>query len=115
MVTSVPDPVINALFPQAHADGYALTSDEDDYYNCIAWAAGVIDIPWWPLNPQPPEVYWPPGIPAEHTLAAFMEAYQTRGYKGCGTNGRLQHRYEKIAIYVDRNGKPTHSARQLAN
>lgn len=36
------------------------------------------------------------------------------GYELCG-NGTFMPNFEKIAIYVDNNGKPQHAARQLQN
>jgi hypothetical protein len=115
MATPVPDPDIDNWFPVAASVGYHLTSDETDDYNCIAWAAGLTDINWWPYDYDEAGWGWAPGARRIHTLDAFVEAYQTLGYKPCGRNGRLQRRYEKIAIYVDLQGKPTHAARQLRN
>lgn len=115
MVTSVRDPDIDRLFPHAASDGYDLKSPPDDYYNCIAWAAGVTSIPWWPTSSPLPGVYWPHGVTRERTLDAFVLAYGTLGYSSCGKNGSFQKGYEKIAIYVGPDGKPTHAARQLAD
>jgi hypothetical protein len=113
MVTSQRDPVVDKCFPLAAADGYEPTSSKDAYYNCIAWAASDINIPWWPTPPSVVGAFWPDGAPREATLAAFMKAYATLRYKDCGRNGSLEKGYEKIAIYVGRDGKPTHAARQL--
>ena len=55
--------------------------------------------------------YWPPNIPREVTLDAFVAAYRTLGYELCG-HGEFEPGYQKVAIYC-RLGKPTHAARQL--
>ncbi|CAC5345529.1 conserved hypothetical protein [Planktothrix rubescens CCAP 1459/22] len=53
-------------------------------------------------------------MPQEETIAAYIQAYQTLGYEICQGEG-LEVGYQKIAIYVDSSGIPTHAARQLAN
>jgi len=90
-------------------------SDPDDDYNCIAWAVGKTDNWWWP-NPTAP-YYWPNGLPKEpphvaETLANFIAAFQTEGFKRCW-NGRYSGKYEKVAIFVNNKGRPTHAARLL--
>jgi hypothetical protein len=86
------------------------TSWATQRYNCIAWAAGEVERPWWP---QRINAYWPPppAIDAE-TLPAFISAYGSRGYSVC-LSADLELGVEKIAIYVDHNNVPTHAARQL--
>jgi hypothetical protein len=42
---------------------------------------------WNPLEPQNP-YYWPHGVPAELTIAAFIQAYQTLGYEPFLTRSR---------------------------
>jgi hypothetical protein len=88
------------------------SSPEDDRYNCIAWAAGDTARFWWCVDS--PFVYWPPTAPVEHTIAAFVAAFQTLGYEECG-NGDLETGFIKVALYRDSSGKPTHAARQLPN
>jgi hypothetical protein len=97
-----------ATFPRLANEGYRITSPETDAYNCIAWAARRTDRWWWP----DPDAYWPPGATQATTLAAFEEAYATLGYARCAS-GRFELRYEKVAIFADGTGKPTHAARQL--
>jgi len=57
-------------------------------------------------------VYWPPDLPRDETLDNFVSAFQALGYSRC-SDGILDVRYEKIALYVDSHGTPTHAARQL--
>jgi len=98
------------LFPGLGTSGYRKTSEADNAYNCIAWAAGRTNEFWWPY----PDGYWPPGAPNEETVAAFLEAYKTAGYDPC-PNADLERGFEKIAIYVDSQEVPKHAARQLPN
>ncbi len=53
-------------------------------------------------------------MPQEETLEAYIQAYETLEYKICKEH-RLEVGYQKIAIYIDSSGIPTHAARQLAN
>lgn len=101
---------IEILFPNLRDNGYSITSLAAIEYNCIAWAAGDTEAWWWPdpLNLG----YWPSGIPREETIESFIKLYRTLGYAVCKNVG-YEDGFEKIAIYVDSNGKPTHIARQL--
>jgi len=97
-------------FPQLILTGYGITSPQTPRYNCIAWAVGDARRWWWP-DPSP-FAHWPPDIPRENTLQRFIEAFQTLGYEPCGDAG-LEPDVEKVAVYVDEDGLPTHAARQL--
>ena len=60
--------------------------------------------------------YWPPNIPRQETLDAFVRAYETCDYVECA-DGAQEPGFEKIAVYAKRepNGDliPTHAALQL--
>ncbi|HLD36803.1 MAG TPA: hypothetical protein VJC37_08780 [Planctomycetota bacterium] len=89
-----------------------VTSPETIDYNCFAWAAEENTRRW---EPDPMNIYfWPPNIPREFTLESFITAYATLGYRHCH-NADLENGYQKIAIYVGKDGKPEHVARQLPN
>ena len=51
-------------------------------------------------------------MPREVTLAAFIEAFRVLAYETC-TDGSLEDGCQKIAIFADDSGTPTHTARQL--
>lgn len=103
---------IEASFPSLRSHGYSITSQATIEYNCIAWAAGDMGAWWWP---DPMNLgYWPPSIPRKETLEAFVKAYELLGYDIC-KDASHEEGFEKIAIYVDSNGKPTHAARQLSS
>ena len=82
----------------------------DVEYKCVSWAAGEDHRWWWPG--PPPFSYWPQGIERVLTSSCFEKAFGTLGYARCD-DGQLQAGYEKVAIYVDSKGTPTHMARQL--
>jgi len=48
------------------------------------------------------------------TLDAFIQAFQSIGYE-VGASDNLESGFQKIAIYADYTGKPTHAARQFLN
>lgn len=99
-------------FPRLKREQYHVTSKYTTAYNCIAHAAGRDDLPWWPIDAV--GVHWPDGVPKEETIDCFMAAYATEGYVECTEEGvSLSPGFEKIALYVDRDGTPTHAARQL--
>ena len=104
-------PWIQTRFPNLRSgEGYRETSPCTDEYNCIAFAAGDEDNWWWP----DPDSYWPDGVPREEKLDAFIDAYSTRGFETCD-DGKLEANFEKIVIYLDKFGTPSHAAIQLAS
>lgn len=94
-------------FPQLR-DGYSKTSCHTERYNCIAWAAGECHRPWWPGSA--PEGYWPL-TDTDETIDNFVAAFRTKGYEVC-IGAHHEKGFEKIAIYADYYGTPTHAARQ---
>lgn len=91
-------------------DDLILTSPSSVLYNCIAWAANDTNLWWWPDSIS----YWPTNVPRIQTVDAFIQAFGTLGYEPCD-NEQLEPECEKVAIFVDENGEPTHAARQLYN
>ena len=98
---------VRDLLPRLTADNYRVTSPATWDYNCVAWAAGVTDTWWWPT----PGRCWPPNVPREESLAAFLAAFATLGYAS-GASAVPEPDVEKVALYALGNS-PTHSARQL--
>jgi len=99
------------IFPRLKSATYEVTSPEDLAYNCVAWAAGPAEIRrrWWPA--PSPFYYWPVE-PREETVAGFVKAFGRLGYSVCDT-ADLEPGFERLAIYADETGAPTHMARQL--
>ncbi len=96
-------------FPNLRKSPFKRTGPATRKYNCIAWAAGDKKRWWWPTIDHH---YWPPGVPRNHDLKAFIAAYATLGYARCD-HGESEADFEKIAIYLDAEGTPTHVARGL--
>jgi hypothetical protein len=90
---------------------HKITSCETKRYNCIAWASGDIERPWWP---NAYGHYWPPGISETDEIPSFIEAFQLLGYTKC-LDGLLEEGFEKVALFAHKDGTPTHAARQLKN
>lgn len=104
--------MLEKLFPRLQFTNYAVTSPATPLYNCIAWAAGDDSAVWWPDSMD--LGYWPPEAPRSETVDAFIEAFATIGYERCG-DGDLEAGYEKVTIFVDPAGAPTHASRQLVD
>jgi hypothetical protein len=98
-------------FPYSYIDPFTITSPEDEFYNCIAWAYGDNTRFYWPV--EHPDAYWPPGIKKTVEIDSFIELYSSIGYIMCD-NAELEEGIEKVAIY-SQFGVPTHAARQLPN
>ncbi len=98
--------------PNLTDNNHVVTSPYSRRYNCIGWAAGVDIQWWWPVG----RYYWPPNVPREETVEAFVRAYATIGYIECD-DGSLEADFEKVAIYAVQEAggglTPTHAARQL--
>lgn len=100
---------IEKQFPKLANSNWELKSPQTDRYNCIAWAAKDDRNFWWPNA----NAYWPPGIPCEVTLEAFIQAFGALGFSLC-KDPSLEPGVEKVAIFINpRTGRPTHGARQL--
>lgn len=89
-----------------------MTSLETPTYNCIAWAAGRTDTWWWPDAGG--DYFWPTEAAREESVAAFLQVFGRAGYEPCDRRDP-EPGFEKIALYVDGSGVPTHAARQLAS
>ncbi len=102
---------IKALFPKLGTSSFRVTSLRDPVYNCIAWAAGVTNHWWWPLE-NPAEAHWPDGLARVRTREAFCAAFATLGYVDCSGED-AEPGFEKVALFADALDRPTHAARQL--
>jgi hypothetical protein len=103
---------IEAAFPKLQGTNWSKTSESEDCYNCIAWAAEVVTQWWWPTDPG--KTYWPEALPRSVTLAAFQAAFATLGYVVC-TNADPEPGFQMVALFARSDGIPTHAARQLSN
>jgi hypothetical protein len=53
-------------------------------------------------------------VPRKEDLPTFIAAFATLGYAACA-DGALEPGFEKVALFVDAQGKPKHAAKQLPN
>jgi hypothetical protein len=105
--------LIECWFPNLEHEIYCAESERDEDYNCIAWAAGECDTPWWP-TPDPNDAFWPITWRAVHK-DCFIAAFKAHGkYEVCATDFGLEPGYEKVALYLDSQDEPQHMARQLS-
>ncbi len=102
---------LEEAFPGLAKSGYQVTSPRASDYNCIAWAVGETRAWWWPGRDVERE-YWPPGVPRERTRDAFVAAFISLGYAICEGEGP-EAGCERVALFEDADGRPTHAARQL--
>jgi hypothetical protein len=96
-------------FPRLTEHNHIATSDPTPAYNCVAWALGIDNDNWWPID----DYYWPDGVPREYSVDAFVVAFGLQRYALCDKRN-FEKGFEKIALYA-RNGVPTHAARQLTS
>lgn len=109
---------VTSVFENITPQDFRCSSDPDDDYNCIAWAAGKTDNYWWPTKLWP--YHWPNGLPTfpndpnhvAESVANFVAAFETEGYRECN-DGKLDRRYEKVAIFANAAGRVKHAARLL--
>ena len=101
---------LESLFPGLRGSAYEVSSPPDDVYNCIAWAANDKLRWWWPDMLK--KRYWAAGVLRDETLAGFQAAFASLGYAVCDGEG-LEAGFEKVALFADADGFPTHAARQL--
>lgn len=106
----MPKDDIEQSFQRLAASGYRITSPADPIYNCAAWAAGETGRWWEPSTSG--GYYWPPTVPPVHSLPSFVAAFAVLGYEPC-PNAHPEPGIEKLALYADEHGLPTHVARQL--
>ena len=101
---------IRTAFPSLERGEWQVTSPENPFYNCIAWAADDTARCWWPDRFF--QYHWPDQVDRVVTLESFEAAFETKGYEVCED---LSHEtgVEKVAIFTHPNGPPTHAARQL--
>lgn len=103
--------MLEDLFPGLAKGGYRVTSPHDQDYNCIAWAIGDTSHWWWP-GPDVKEEFWPPGVPREVTVSAFLDTFALHGSVVC-EGDQSEPGFLKVALFVAVDGRPFHAARQL--
>ena len=113
---------LTAVFPKLQLTLNDITSSRTPDYNCIAYAAKDETSWWWPTPPwltamyRLPRHHWPEGLSREHppTVENFLRAFEIQGFSRCKTEDH-EYGYEKVALYVNADGTPTHMARELGD
>jgi hypothetical protein len=100
---------LEEAFPGLTEGSYQVTSPQDANYNCVAWAVGDTSRFWYEINAK--GYYWPPGTGSADTIDGWKRVFEIHGYKEAGTS-QFDPAFEKVAIYVDPDGLPSHVARQ---
>jgi len=101
---------IERRFPGLQQAAWRITSPATDAYNCVAWAVHDTEAWWWPGDPL--LTYWPPNVERAESLSAFVAALATQGFAPCAKTD-VEPGFEKVALFADSQGQPTHVARQL--
>lgn len=88
---------------------YAKTSEQDDNYNCVAWAATGSTTEWWSHKPG---YRWPAANRSPH-IDSLVAVFLGLGFQKLPASETApEPGYEKVSLY-ERNGQWTHAARQL--
>ncbi len=104
---------IEDIFPGLSQSPYAITSAATRNYNCFAWAIGDVSQWWWPdPDLENDAAFWPNGVAREETLPAFRAALASLGFKP-SPDDSIETGFEKVALFAQADGTPTHVARQL--
>src|SRR5258705_5575171 len=98
---------LEVIIPGLQLTAWQIKSPEDIHYNCIAFAVGDTHN-WWEPSGAPIH-YWPPGVRVEYSVDSYVRAYEIHGYSRCD-NYDLEAAYEKIVLFVDADGIPSHAA-----
>jgi hypothetical protein len=99
---------IERLFPKLGQTGYQVKSRRTKKYNCLAWAAGDT-ANWWEPGGRH---YWPNTLARAYSPTAYTQVFTALGYVICDSDD-LEDGFEKVALFVNEFGEPTHAARQL--
>ena len=101
---------IDEDLPHLATEGYELTSDPTDDYNCIAYAAGETDR-WW-SHVEGGDYYWPEHASRTPSIVSLIEVFTGLGYEPC-RDAEDDPSFRKVALYADQQGDWTHAAVQL--
>jgi hypothetical protein len=104
--------MLEMALPVLKHTNYRIVLPETAAYNCIAWAAGD-QTRWWHPYVDHAHCYWPLAD-AAHSMANYIAAFETVGYRLCGHEPTPEPGIERVALYrwPDIDGC-THAARQL--
>jgi hypothetical protein len=109
------DQEIEDEFPRLRTAGsFFVTSPKNPRYNCVAWGARDVTRIWQYL-PGLAGYYWPEELTTDETLESWIRVFEIEGGFSQCSERSLEPGIEKIAIYIDARGEPTHVSRQMAS
>jgi hypothetical protein len=101
-------PHLERLFPALKTSGYSKSSEDDPAYNCFAFAVHDTGQFWQKLAVR--GYYWP--LERDDRLADWIKALELNNYV-LTDSWDLEAGFEKVSIYVNKEGSPEHVSRQL--
>jgi hypothetical protein len=104
---------LHKWFPKLQVGNSTITSPANPRYNCVAWAAGTDEV-WWEYDPERlagVKTHWPRELSEGNTLSSWVKLFEIEGGWRPTDNARYERGFEKLAIYADKAGSPTHVAR----
>lgn len=92
---------VKQVFHRLEFGEFGIVSEQEDHYNCIAYAANDDTTWWWPSDPKltKKDHTWPEGLPREATIDNFIEAFRRQGYELC-SDSTYEVGVEKVALYA---------------
>ncbi|MDQ3062057.1 MAG: hypothetical protein M3R14_04230 [Acidobacteriota bacterium] len=103
---------IEQCFPNLRRDDFKITSPTDVNYNCIAWAGGDTKNCWQPSGAK--YYVWLRDDKSE-SLENYIENFKLLGYSEETESRDYEPEFEKVALYIDADGLPSHAAKQKDN
>ena len=100
---------IDDQMPLLAAEGYQITSEPTNEYNCVAYAVGETDR-WWSHSEA--DYYWPEHASRTPSIQSLIEVFAGLGYELCEDAGN-EAGFNKVALYANGEGDWTHAAVQL--
>ena len=89
---------LDEAFPKLRRSPHWLTSCQDSWYNCVAWALGN-NTHWWEFQSDNPMRFWPCDAPRGKDEDAYKGLFWSRGYSECA-DASLEPGFEKVAFYI---------------
>ena len=96
---------IDNQYQRLAEEGYTITSEPDDEYNCIAYAAGDRTT-WWSHE----DGYHWPNASRTPDISSLVEVFEGLGFEQC-INESYEPGFDKVALY-QKNGEWKHASVQ---
>ena len=87
---------LELMLPGLEGRDYAVTSDQDERYNCIVWALGDDGRRWDPFDEL--GAYWLADVLRDDALRTVQLMFERLGFAICDGDA-VEAEFEKIALY----------------